>query len=569
MENIDLKIANLPDNAAAEVTADAYNGASRFTIRIRPKDGALRLRGLKLCFSRDSAGVVGCWYPKIRDHGFRPTWAQKYTSEYASGAPVISFYAADDSNRLTAALSDSIHRWVFSAGANENTGGLDFIATLDDFSGDAYGVELLVDTSNRPYYDAVRLAADWWKSFGVPHIPPAAYDPVFSTWYVYHHDVNEARMMRCCAQMKEFGFGTLFIDAGWNAPDDSPGALHAGDWTPNPEKFPDMKRFVDYAHAHGIKVVLWAAPGVAGYESRAARRYAGKFLYDLKAINCWILDPRYPEIRATVCRDLCDLVRQTGIDGLKLDFIDSITGADCPLDAGRDFVSVGDALRDMLETIHRQLTAINPEFLIEFRQRYTGAEITKNCNLLRSGDCPQDSLTNRMNTVDLRLHTNAAVHADMVQFLPGEDAEISALQIVNILFSTPQISVDLERLDARQAAMLRFWIRFMSEKRALLQHGHFAAHRCDANFTSVAAETAAEKLVALYAERVCSLCGKTQYIVNAFSEAPIIVCADARRFRVRVTDCAGQMVYAAERQINGCEAIAIPLCGMAEFAALN
>ena len=57
-------------------------------------------------------------------------------------------------------------------------------------------------------------------------------------------------------------------------------------------------------------------------------------------------------------------MKSTGIDGLKLDFIDSVSGADCQPDEGRDYSSVMDALRDMLENIHRRLTGINPEFLI-------------------------------------------------------------------------------------------------------------------------------------------------------------------------------------------------------------
>lgn len=570
MKNTDLKVTNLPDTASAEVTVSEYHGALLFNIRIRPKEGKLELKGLKLRFSLDTDGVIGRWYPRARDRGYHATWMGGYASAYSYGAPVMSFYAADGSNRLTAALSDCFNRWVFNSGANENSGGLDFIATLDGFSGEEYSVGLLADTSGRPYYDSVRMVADWWReTLGSSRVPEYAFDPVFSTWYVYHHDVNEELLIRCCEKAKESGFKTLFIDAGWCVPDDSPGAMHAGDWKPYPGKFPDMKRFVDHIHSLGMKVVLWAAPCVAGYKSRAAKLYEGKFLSDLKVINCHILDPRYPEIRANVCRDFCDLVKSTGIDGLKLDFIDSVSGADCQPDEGRDYSSVMDALRDMLENIHRRLTGINPEFLIEFRQSYTGAEITKNCNILRSGDCPQDSLTNRISTIDLRMHTYSAVHADMVQFMPGETAEVSALQIVNILFSTPQISVDLEKLDERQSAMLRFWVRFMSEKRGLLQHGHLSAHRCDANFTVVEAENDDEKLAALYSERLYRLCGKTQYIVNAFSKEPVVVSSDARRFRVKVLDCAGMVVSEDERLIDGYYEIAIPLCGMAVVAPLD
>lgn len=570
MKNIDLKITNLPENASAEVTESEYHGASLFNIRIKPKDGKLELKGLKLRFTIDSDGVLGRWYPRARDHGFHATWMGGYASSYYSGAPVMSFYAADDSNRLTAALSDCYNRWVFNSGADEYTGKLDFIAALDSFSGEEYCVDLLADTRRAPWFDSVRMVADWWReTLGSARVPESAFDPVFSTWYVYHHDVNDKLLERCCEKASEYGFKTLFIDAGWCVPDDSPGAMHAGDWKPYPEKFPDMKRFVDRIHSLGMKVVLWAGPCVAGYKSRAAKLYEGKFLYDLQVINCHILDPRYPEIRANVCRDFCDLVKSTGIDGLKLDFIDSVNGADCQPDAGRDYSSVKEALRDMLGNIHRRLTEINPDFLIEFRQCYTGAEITKSCNILRSADCPQDSLTNRLNTVDLRIHTNSAVHSDMVQFMPGDTAEVSALQIVNILFSTPQISVDLEKLDERQSAMLKFWMSFMAEKRGLLQNSHLSARRCDANFTVVEAESAEEKLAVLYAERLYELCGKTQYIVNAFSDEPIVVRADSRSFRVKVLDCAGKVVCEDERTINGYAEIAIPLCGMAVIVPLN
>ena len=109
----------------------------------------------------------------------------------------------------------------------------------------------------------------------------------------------------------------------------------------------------------------------------------------------------------------------------------------------------------------------------------------------------------------------------------------------------------------------------MSEKRGLLQHGHLSAHRCDANFTVVEAENDDEKLAALYSERLYRLCGKTQYIVNAFSKEPVVVSSDARRFRVKVLDCAGMVVSEDERTINGYDEIAIPLCGMAVVAPLD
>ena len=57
--------------------------------------------------------------------------------------------------------------------------------------------------------------------------------------------------------------------------------------------------------------------------------------------------------------------------------------------------------------------------------------------------------TDRIRTIDVRLLAgNTAVHADMLMWNYAEPVETAALQLLNVLFSVPQVSVRLEAVPA-------------------------------------------------------------------------------------------------------------------------
>src|SRR5204862_5578675 len=115
---------------------------------------------------------------------------------------------------------------------------------------------------------------------------------------------------------------------------------------------------------------------------------------------------------------------------------------------------------------------LRPEVMIEFRQPYIGPLIRKFGNMLRAGDCPNSALANRVKTVDLRLLSGqTAVHADMIMWHPTERVESAALQLLNILFAVPQVSVRLEQLPPDHRAMLAFWVGYWNSNRPVLLDG--------------------------------------------------------------------------------------------------
>ena len=586
----DLSVTAVPESAAINVTMTEEYGAEIYRIEVSADEP---VTGLRLSFHIPAGDIAGRWFPRMKmfDKGVHNSWESPVWTTYTGGAPIVSFYRSDDRNRLTAALSDCMASWSLKTGVDDRTKCLEFIAETNDIRMSAdtgkYAVSLFIDASTegtsptgsklsdmttmeprpeRCYWESLRAVSDFMESFYPSRrLPDSAFDPVFSTWYSFQRGIFADKVLRQCREAYSLGCRTVFLDDGWQTIPGIEDYSYAGDWVPDKDKFPDMKGFVDSVHAIGMRVILWIAPGLCGNASKLNNLYGDK-----KIPGGWVLDPRFPEVRARMVEDVCRVARSYGFDGLKIDFLDSFQGADIkPENAdGRDYLSVTDALDDMIRLISVRLAEISPDFLTEYRQNYTGPAVLSTANMVRVADCPQDYTTNRVGTIDLRLHTHAAVHSDMVQFDPGEPVEISALQIVNILFGTPQISVMFDQISEEQRRMLKFWLGFMSDKRELLQKSILEPHRCEANYTYVTAKNDAEELHAMYSERLLMLDDpkKRIYVVNAVDRLPLYIClrdgrADAR---YQIFDCTGKKIKESDMTLTDTPAkLDIPMCGMA------
>ncbi len=126
------------------------------------------------------------------------------------------------------------------------------------------------------------------------------------------------------------------------------------------------------------------------------------------------LDPRYPDVREFLISVYENAVSNWGIDGLKLDFIDSFENKDgVPAKDGMDIPVLHTAVDKLMTDISTRLCGLKNDILIEFRQNYVGPNMRKYGNMLRVADCPADGLTNRVGCLDLRLTSgNTAVHSD-------------------------------------------------------------------------------------------------------------------------------------------------------------
>ena len=435
-----------------------------------------------------------------------------------------------------------------------------------------YEVTLRWDTRAIPFDRAQQDMTRWFGTFPEtsPVRPPeAAFAPVYSTWYSYHQNVFQKELEDEFARAAALGCKTVILDDGWQTDDNNRGYAFTGDWVISTNRFPDMKAHVRRVHGLGMKYVVWYATPLVGAKSAAWPRFKDKCIGFNKRSGHGTLDPRYPEVREFLISTFENAVREYDYDGLKLDFIDGWREAGRP-GKGADYTTVCGAVDRLMTDIMSRLKAIKPDILIEFRQSYIGPAIRKYGNMLRVGDCPADYLSNRDGTMGLRLTSGeTAVHSDMIRWHPDCATDEAAMQLLNVIFGVPQISVKIAELKEDHVKMLRFWLGFIGEHRDTLYHGDFRAYGPQSGWTAGCAETEKERVLAVFAANVAAdartASGKRVYVVNA-SGVDSVVADVTPGSRYEIRNVIGEVVARGTVEVPVVR-LAVPNGGLVIFIA--
>jgi alpha-galactosidase len=323
-----------------------------------------------------------------------------------------------------------------------------------------------------------------------------------------------------------------------------------------------------------VKYMIWFSVPFVGVHTKAYARFKEKVLNPQSAEPWYVLDPRFPEVREYLINLYANFVTRYGIDGLKLDFVDTFNIApemQGVLGAGRDYDSVPEAIDRLLSDVMQHLRALNPEILIEFRQAYIGPLMRKYGNMLRAADVPNNFAGNRVRTLDVRLLSGETpAHADMVMWHPDEPVESAAMQILHTLFAVPQISVMLDRIPQAHVEMIRFLLRFWRDHRDVLLDGELTPLSPEVLYPVVLARTQEKLLAACYAEntriRLTEPLPATILLVNGcFDDQMVLdVRHDGGERRLTVFTCTGAQTHSGKLTLDaGLHRIAIPLAGIA------
>jgi alpha-galactosidase len=529
-----------------------------------------------------SHDVAGQWTPnRILEKGIKPDWAgsRMEPSNIAKGAPVITLFGADNHNVQTFGVSDALDTLLVGAGVREEDG---FIYNEVKFFSEphaplaAYTALLRIDRRPVSFADALGDLSRWWASlpgYAPAAVPPDARLPMYSTWYNYHQKLDPKELLAELTVARDLGLRTIIVDDGWQTLDTQRGYAFTGDW--RPDRMPDMKGFVDACHKLGIKVMLWYAVPFMGKNASVAAKWKDKTLRFEERLGAYVLDPRFPDVRAYVIDIYRRAIRDWGIDGFKLDFIDRFVADDKTVFAasgGRDIVSVNEATDRMMTDVLAELHKVRPDVLIEFRQPYIGPLIRKYGNMFRAGDCPNSYLHNRVKTVDLRLLSGTtAVHADMIMWHPQEPVEAAARQLAHILFSVPQVSVRLREIPADHLEMVKFYLRYWTDNRAVLLDGKFEPLYPAQNYPIVIGSAGKKQIIGLYGDGVVPLDGTRPSdaidVVNGTSGDRVILSVAGKKalgsYKYTVRDCRGRSVkQGTMRLAPGVAAVAVPPSGI-------
>ena len=517
------------------IMADAKKAAEQLSIDVR--------------WQIPDIGIHTTWSPgSYQKKGIGPNWGGYEASCAMKWAPVYADVSWQDQNRQTIACSDVKNEVKIHTGVIEENGCLDCAVKISvGCMVSHYEADIRIDTRDIPFYRAVDDVRLWWESNpeNVPALTPeAARMPVYSTWYSYHQQLDVPAIVEECRYFAKLGCKTVIVDDGWQTEDNGRGYDYCGDWRVAGAKVPDMKAFVDAVHETGMKFLLWYSVPFVGEYSEVYARFADKMLRrsGSEASKTHVLDPRYPEVREYLIGLYRQAVLDWGLDGFKLDFVDSFVQSDV-VKEGMDYVSVYDAVDRLLKDVIQRLREIRPDILIEFRQAYVGPLMRTFGNMLRSSDCPCDSLSNGLNTLTLRMTSGeTAVHSDMVMWNYEESAELAAFQLTRVLFGVPQISVRHALLSSRQKKMVEHYLKFWLNYRETLLGGEMLYKGFVSNFPYVSARSEKTQVGAVYAGKIAYIEVPTEEIalVNASMEDSIVIdCKGAGTYSYRVYDCCG------------------------------
>lgn len=522
-------------------------------------------------FSIPKGRLQHVWHPF--DQHFPCCWTEQ-SSSFSVGLPLRVNYDDDETNVLTVAVSDALNAIRFRTDVdmrNNNAHVMEFAASFfNDPNPPRTRYETVFRLDSRAVFwsQAAEEGVKWISATAgrppaVP--PPPAYEPLYSSWYVFRHTVTQAAMDDELERAAALGMKTVILDDGWQA--------DRGDWNVNTNRFPDLKAHVARTHELGMKYLLWFALPHLRTNSPAFARF--KDMRISEKPDYWgdyIFDPRHPEVRAHLTKRLVELARDYDLDGFKLDFIDQfVAQGDDDLAAkngfaGCDYRSVPEATERFLRDISTALRAVKPDMLIEFRQGYVGPVVRQYGNMLRANDCPGDYEANRCRTLALRVTSpGSAVHSDMLMWRNDDSAAEVMRQIWNVAFSVIQYSAFLKDLPEAHLKVIRKSIGFMNEHRRTLLFGKLTPHRPDLGYPCVEAESESERIIIVYApEYVVRIPedGKQTILVNATRANSLVVewggvfsrlsvCpSDYLTFEAKSADIAGLTLVEAEAFAN-------------------
>ena len=500
------------------------------------------------------------WHPSCHTNRSIPMSWQSSTvaSRGTTNAPVAAIFDLDGRNTLTFAFSDCLNAVDCAVGVEDH--GADAGCVLRLFQEPhplvvSYEAVLRLDRRRIPLWQALREVAAWWET--LPGMTPAvspdcARLPTYCTWYSMHQKLRPADIERQCQLAKGLGMDAIIIDDGWQTEDTGGGYSYCGDWEVALSKFPDLRAHVDRVHALGMKVILWFSVPFVGANSQLFVRFRDKLLNAATAKPVYVLDPRFPEVREFLIAKYERALREWGVDGLKLDFVDEFKAYAETQDLfgeGRDFDSVPAAAQHLLLEVMTRLRAIRPDLMIEFRQAYTGPHMRACGNMFRSVDVPNDIAGNRIRTVDLRLLSRAtAVHADPFMWNLRDPVESAALFFAHTFFAVPQISMLLDQLPADHLAMMGHYLRTWRAYRDVLLDGEFMPQAPELLYPVVIARSSAKLAAAVYGRAACISIAQAlpadALIINGTLQRGVVVqlSEDAGVREVTVSDCTGAQV---------------------------
>lgn len=501
---------------------------------------------IKVTLSLPAVNVTNNWHPtKGFDSSLKADWSHVHLSSISQSAPVESFYGVAGNNVLTVAWDELVNKVEMRPGIHEEDGTLTLSMAIESNNSATY--RLLIIEKPCQYTEALARVTQWWeKQLSLFPVTNAQRLPMYSTWYAFHQNVTDQGLREELPYIKQLGIDTIIIDDGWQTDDTNRGYAFCGDWQVANSKFPDFEGFVSEMHQQKMKIMVWFSVPFVGINSRKWRQVEDKLLMYNEELEAGVLDIRYQENIDFLVKTYTDFIDRYHIDGLKLDFIDEFRErTDTPkYKNGMQYRTVEDALICLMEQIKRAVLTRQPDFFIEFRQRYIGPAMRQYSNAFRVNDCPYSAISNRLGIADLRMISGQTpVHSDMLMWHQDDTSENIGIQLAASIFGVIQLSVKLKEQREAQLATIRFYIKFAREHVKLLQLSPLSAREPENLYSVMKVASDTQEIIAIYSQQqIVKISKKESWLINGNGQSTIyLMVNNAETGEIAIYDAQGQL----------------------------
>ena len=431
----------------------------------------------------------------------RLPWRIEQSFSFQDGSCFASFFNRQGENALSCGLLDFPGDVFFSALMNQEqcTYDITWKICFEEGYDKPKKLRFYLDETHHDWIDSLE---EWRRKCvkETPKYPETAFDPVFCTWYAVHAAVTEKWCDKVAPFVRDLGFKTFILDDGWCYDESkrvTPETLKdwykwVGDWIVSKQKFPHFKEHVKRLQKLGLNYLVWVAPFLIGTKSALyAKLEAENALQGVLLEGHRLLNPENPDACEAMLATLARLMKETGVDGLKVDFLDEVKSVEGALR--------GEACRRFITQLSARVRSIKSDALLEFRQAYTSMQMAPLATQFRAGDAPFDFMTNfkRLGAIRLCMGDRVPVHADPAYWHPQESPEIISCHCIAMLLGVPMLSMDPKVMGKDAARIVRRWLAFYEAHRATLNFGHWTIRYDNGQLRYASVSDGHEKIVIL------------------------------------------------------------------------
>ena len=422
---------------------------------------------VSVSFDVPVSDIQQIWRPDYQQPFLERKWWMTANTSSMCDMPYMAFFNLAETNRLSFGAEALEWDCRISSKINQEKGVYAVTLTVAaDAPGKIRPFKVTIDRRSIVWTEAL---ADWRNSlsYNKGRYPEAAWKPVYCTWYAVHAALTQDWVERTGEIAAKLGFGTFILDDGWSYDESkrvNPDSIRewyrdVGKWDGfSPKKFPDFKAHRERMRALGLKYLVWVSPYFIGTRSPAYAKWRGRLAGQEPFEGNVLTDVADAEMMESVTEQLVRLLKDSDLDGLKIDFLDYIKPSVEKPRSGFGYRYV--------RNLMNRLKSVKPDGLFEFSQSYATPLTLELGTQFRAGDVPFEWLCNIMRIAQIRLAVGdgVPVHADPIFWSQHETKDNIARHFMAAMAGVPMVSMDFERLSAWQKDEVAKWMRIYAQR---------------------------------------------------------------------------------------------------------